>query len=59
MKSLIKNIYGYYVINKLVAIVRVIHRRNPEYALQGIAETIHYATDKSLNTKWQQILDGN
>eukprot|EP00347_Sterkiella_histriomuscorum_P003327 403364711 len=57
MKSLIKNIYGYYVINKLVLIVIETHRRNPEIALKSIQDTIQYATDKSLHQKWQQILD--
>lgn len=33
MKSLIKNIYGYYVIHKLITIVREVHRKNADYAL--------------------------
>lgn len=57
MKSLIKNIYGYYVIHKLINVVKEIHKRSPDFALQGISDTLHYATDKSLNQKWQSILE--
>lgn len=52
MKSLIKNIYGYYVIHKLITIVREKHKGKADIAYQVINDTIQYATDKSLNTKW-------
>lgn len=33
MKSLIKNIYGYYVIHKLVTVIIGVHKRNADFAL--------------------------
>ena len=52
MKSLIKNIYGYYVIHKLAELVKYKHNQPVDLILKGIFDTIQYATDKSLHTKW-------
>lgn len=52
MKSLIKNIYGFYVMRKLLNLIVNKHGQSPHQALKSIDETIQYATDKSLNHKW-------
>eukprot|EP00347_Sterkiella_histriomuscorum_P005046 403358108 len=55
MKTLIKNTYGFYVMQKLVQILRK-HNASTNQVSQAINETIQYATDRNLKQRWQQLL---
>jgi hypothetical protein len=56
MKGLIKNTYGFYVMQKLVSVLRS-HKSSIKPVQQAIQDTIQYATDKTLRQKWQGILN--
>lgn len=47
MKGLIKNTYGFYVMQKLVSVLRR-HKASIKPVQQAISDTIQYATDKTL-----------
>ena len=56
MKSLIKNTYGFYVMQKLVQVLKR-HKQPLNRVQQAVNDTIQYATDKALRQKWQSILN--
>jgi hypothetical protein len=58
MKGLIKNTYGFFVMQKLVNVLRL-HQASTKRVHAAIQETIQYATDKSLRQKWQGLLQNN
>lgn len=58
MKGLIKNTYGFFVMQKLVNVLRF-HQASTKKVHAAIQETIQYATDKSLRQKWQGLLQNN
>ena len=47
MKGLIKNTYGFYVMQKLLQVLKK-HKASVKPVQQAVQETIQYATDKSL-----------
>lgn len=51
MKSLIKNTYGFYVLQKLKEVVKR-HGKPVKRIQQAIENTIQYVSDKSLKQKW-------
>jgi hypothetical protein len=55
MKGLIKNTYGFFVMQKLVNVLRL-HQASTKKVHAAIQETIQYATDKSLRQKWLGLL---
>ncbi|CDW87894.1 rna-binding [Stylonychia lemnae] len=56
MKSLIKNNYGFYVMQKLVQVLRR-HKASLNKVQNAINETIQYVSDRNLRQKWQQLLN--
>jgi hypothetical protein len=55
MKSLIKNTYGFYVLQKLCQVMKK-HGKPIKKIQAAIESTLMYATDKSLRLKWQGLL---
>lgn len=55
MKSLIKNTYGFYVIQKLKEVLKR-HGKTSKKISQAIEGTIQYVSDKTLKLKWQQLM---
>jgi hypothetical protein len=55
MKGLIKNTYGFYVMQKLLQVLKY-HKASVKPVQQAVQDTIQYATDKSLKQKWQGLL---
>lgn len=55
MKSLIKNNYGFYVIQKLVQVLRK-HNKSVKKIHQAVEQTLCYVSDKSLKQKWQALI---
>ncbi len=58
MKSLIKNAYGFYVMQKLTLILKKF-QASIDPVLNAIEETVQYATDKQLRQKWIAMLECN
>mmetsp|Transcript_31706 Transcript_31706/g.31001 ORF Transcript_31706/g.31001 Transcript_31706/m.31001 type:complete len:189 (+) Transcript_31706:978-1544(+) len=56
MKSLIKNSYGYYVMQKLTSILKK-HKLPTKKVQQAIEGTLCYVSDKSLKQKWVNLLN--
>jgi len=51
MKSLIKNNYGFYVMQKLVQVLRR-HKASLTKVQNAINDTIQYVSDRNLRLKW-------
>lgn len=55
MKGLIKNNYGFYVIQKLTQILRK-HKTSAQPVFDTIHDTLQYVTEKTLRQKWIGLL---
>lgn len=55
MKSLIKNTYGFYVMQKLVQVLKK-HKQPSTKVQNAINDTIQYVSDRSLRQKWMSLL---